>query len=471
MTLLSFDLFCVLLTLIIVIKLKLNQRFVLWMLKEVKIFLPPTEKDNEMIIEIKKNRNKSQRSDAIVRTCTVGEYINGMKDPNYCETDISMFFYLTTLISLVVIEGEKIFTYFKSLYYDIQSDELNENEIYNDNIINISASFALLTVIYTIYNLAKNTFKNGFKSYEAKVFYSMNFAFFVLSVLFLIYYENILYIDYTQICEIINDRFDRIVLKAAENEDKLRLETPKICNKSLLKIFYSFVFSTFLALIYRPTTNLAEFDSLLLNLDEKIKKTDGEVQKTFDIKKVSKFIKLKQIIDMLVLFLLVDPLLKNYITENNFMSEFKYYIVAVLIFIVIDFICNLTIMKYSAEVFLESNYYDMVEYCENPQNESLYFLRKKMSMINTMFWEVFNRLFYLSLVPILIYILFLNRANTMSQIKNNHSKTASKFRSNLLDTFAYFLLLAVFLSKSLFYQGYSYYLRYYSKRSKNTVTI
>ena len=465
MNIFSFELFSVLFTIMIIVKFKLNQKFILLLLKGVKIFLPPTDGDNELIKQLKKEKNnpQSQKAEALVRTCEVNEYVNCIKDDNYTEADVIVFFYLTTLLNLLIIELGK----FSEIYYkqaDADADVVKINDP-NGNTVNISASFALITVIYLIYTMFRSNFKMGYKSYDAKLFYSLHVGCFIFSMIFLSYFENILPIDYENICEIINERIDRISNKASENSEPKSISNMnfKLCSKPILKFLYSIVFSFVISLMYRSSTNLAEFENILLNLSSKNEKNEKRV---FNVGSISTIIKVKQLLNIFILFLLIDPLLKNLLVENTFVSDLIYHVLLLFPLIFIEMIFGFYCTKYYSELFLESNYYDMVTYCDNPGSESLQFLRKKMSKVNSIFWEIFIRIFYMNFMALLLFILFINRANAFSHFGDKDFK----FRSNFFDSLVYFWILGIFLSKSVFYNGYMYYLKNYNK-SKTSFTI
>jgi len=465
MTIFSFELFSVLFTIMIIVKFKLNKKFVLWLLRGVKIYLPPTDQDNELIKEMKKNKNqiRNKKGDALVRTCEVYEYINGIKDDNYTESDVIIFFYLTTLFNLLIIEVDKIF----EIFFNVEESDSKD---YNINTINIAVSFALITVTYLLYSIFKSNFKSGFNSYDARLFYLLQFSFFSISIITLSYFDNIIAIDYDNICNIINDRVFRITDKASEvgNHENLKyneIEKSGICNKPFIKIFFSFVFSFIISIMYRGSTNLAEFDNLILNITNK-SKSDKGVGKNFNLGKIYWAIKIKQILNIAIFFLLLDPLLKNVLIERKYISDISYHLIIILPTIFFEMILGFYCVRCYAESFLESNYYDTVSYCENPTTEALIFLRKKITKVNTMFWEIFIRIFYMTFISFLLFILYINRANAILYINDENFK----FRTNFLDSLMYIWLLGTYAAKGIFYNSYLYYLQNYN-RNKPIFTI
>jgi hypothetical protein len=466
----SFELLSVLFTIMIIVKFRLNQKFIIWLLRGVKIFLPPTDSDNQTIKLLKKGKIQNQRADALVRTCEVHEYINGIKDDNYTEADVIVFFYLTTLINLIIIELERLSDYF----FKITSNDDNKNSDKDtdySNTINIAASFALITVGYLLYSMFKSNFKMGYKSYDAKIFYAFNFLFFIFSIFVLSYFENLIPIDYDNVCLIINDRIQRISLKTndGDSDNRLRYSSNGIsglCNKFLLKIFYSLVFSFILSLVYRSSTNLAEFDNIIFNITDKQVKKQNNIKRNFDMIRAAKLIKIKQVLSVFILFLMIDPLMKSFLIENKYLSDISYHFIILFPVIFIEMLISSYSIKYYAELFLESNYYDMLNYCENPSDEGLIIIRKKIPTVNTIFWEIFMRIIYMTFMALILFILYINRANAISNLDN----ISFKFRSGFVDSVVYLWILGIFFSKAIFYNAYTYYLRYYNK-NKTIFTV
>lgn len=471
MNIFSFELFSVLFTILIIVKFRLNQKFITWLLNGVKIFLPPTDSDNETIKQLKRNKNvaQNQKADALVRTCEVYEYIFGIKDDNYTEADVIVFFYLTTLFNLIVIEfGRLSENFVKSIPNRGHINTEKENN--ESNSINIAASFALITVSYLLYNMFKSNLKMGYKSYDARIFYSFHLVFFILSLFVLSYFENLIPINYDNVCQIVNDRLARISTKAIESDSNglknSSFSINGICSKPILKVFYSIVFSFIVSLMYRSSTNMAEFDNIILNISDRRLKIENKVERNFDMKRAARIVKIKQVLSVLILFLMIDPLLKSVLIENKFISDATYHIGILLPAIFIEMLLSSLCIKYYGELFLESNYYEMLSYCDNPNNEGLIILRKKMPTVNTIFWEVFLRVFYMTFMAFILFILYLNRADAISHLQESNFK----LRSGFVDTMVYFWILGVFIAKGIFYNAYTYYLRYHNK-NKTTFTV
>lgn len=92
MDLVSFEVISLLLSIFLLVRFKLHQKFILWLFKSVKIYLPPNDKDYDMIIELRKNKNYVKGQGSIARICEMKEYFTLAKDDNMTEADILLFF-------------------------------------------------------------------------------------------------------------------------------------------------------------------------------------------------------------------------------------------------------------------------------------------------------------------------------------------------------------------------------------------
>ena len=152
--------------------------------------------------------------------------------------------------------------------------------------------------------------------------------------------------------------------------------------------------------------------------------------------------------------------------EKKYISDISYHLFFILPIIFFEMILGFYCVRCYAESFLESNYYDTLSYCENPTTEGLIILRKKIPKVNTMFWEIFIRIFYMTFISFLLFILYMNRANAIFHINDENFK----FRTNFLDSLLYIWLLGTYAAKGIFYNSYLYYLQNYN-RNKPIFTI
>ena len=117
MAIITVELASILSTIFVIVKLKLNKKFITWILKGVTIYLPPIDKDYELICELKKDKTQNRKANAIVRVCQVEEYIELAKDENYDEIDLISIFYLSSIFNLIFIIFLKIFNSSHNFYF------------------------------------------------------------------------------------------------------------------------------------------------------------------------------------------------------------------------------------------------------------------------------------------------------------------------------------------------------------------
>ena len=148
-SLLSYEFITIVITILVVILFKLSRRFYITILSNTQLYLPPNDNDYKIILDLKKNKEKGN---AVVRSCDIKEYIEKSNDNNILEFELIIFFYVVCFISLIVVEVLK--------YFELSSDDET-----------IVSSFCCITILYILYSLYRNTFKYGYRSYHAKIFY------------------------------------------------------------------------------------------------------------------------------------------------------------------------------------------------------------------------------------------------------------------------------------------------------------
>lgn len=491
MGIVSFELASVLISVLAVMKFKLSQKFTIWLLKGVQIILPPNDKDYQLICDLKKGKIKNPQGNIILRTCQVKEYINVKKNENYYETDLMIFFCLTSFVNLIFIEFYKFFWFlYKYMYMNSPSvkveESMNENldsEVISEdfNSMNVSVSFVLITISYITYILFKNTFRNGYRSYDAKIFYILFIPLYFVSFGCLYYLDNInvFNIDYQHICEIVNNRINSITKHAInQQETSIYSGNLHVCDNLVLYSFFSFVFSFTSSLLFNSTTRMAYFDftfhSSTASLENTYPGTASNIVK--DMKKIQNYSKFRQILNTFIFLLVIDPLFKNYlIIESQYISEISYYLLIILPLLIAEAILGLILLRYHSTILLNDNYHMMIDFCINPDKNFLMYLRMKMEFINTKFWEVFLQLFLMVFLNSTLFILFLNRSDYASFVDNYFSSEAKsnlsnfKFQTNFLETSVYFIILAIIFAKAVFPNAYTFYLKNFSKNKKGLV--
>jgi hypothetical protein len=474
MALLSIEIISLLITIVTIMRFNLNQKFTSWMLKGVKIFLPPSDKDYELIQEIKKDRNKNSQANAIVRTCDVHEYIKVIKDENISETDSVTFFYLVSVVNLIFIEGVKIFNFvFQKYFVNLSNSEENkfeEDSFTAKNNLNVVTSFVIITIFYIFYTNIKIIFKGGYKSYEARIFYLNTIIFFITSFIILSFFESVFNINHINICETVNDRLEQIMIQADQSTGYRHLPDIVLCNKKSLNAFYAFFISIFIASVFRSSLRLATFDDFLINASEKANSIFKEVKdkkvqdETSRIQLISK---LKQILNAFILLLFIDPLFKNYLTENKIISDLSFNLYIILPLILVEVAFNAYLTKFYSTLFLNQNYYDMVDFCKTADKNQLNLIRTKMDYLNKKFWEIYLHLFNIMFSSLVLVLFYFNRSDIFT-VMFDKKREEFKFKTNFIETLIFFGLFSVIFGKAVFGNLYTLYIKNFKNDRKVT---
>ena len=395
-----------------------------------------------------------------------------MKDENLIELEMFYIFFITCIMSLASIEAEKIFCG--------QGIEMS-----------FSFTFALISIIYNLFSMAKPHFKKGLNNYDAHIFIFTFTISFIFMFTMLVKFEYIIdfKINYDNIFGIVNNRIQRLM--AYEDNFPISLF---LIDKIHLKFLFSLCFSFHLSGMYFVCTRIAYFDVLLQQTEEKLKRIYMISDNNSVVKTYKNYNKIRLIYQFFIFYLLVDPLFKNFLTEElKIINEVTYY---TFLFgnIIMETFLMIKTSRIDFKLFFEQNCVDMMEFAENPQRSNLDGLKNKMHLMNNKGFEIFPQFFYISFLPILMFMLFYNRSCCSEEIHNvffnitnlnftlnstvgesnfNISEQLSvknlnnfKFKNSLVETICYFFLIANYFGKSFITLAYSYYLSNFSRHTK-----
>jgi hypothetical protein len=408
---------------------KLHKRLISLVLYSVKIFLPPGQSDFDMIKELK--RQKNNPASGIMRSCSVMEYLDGAKDENLMDIDLIVFFYTACFLNIICVEVYKGIVGYSNYMENITNGTTDDT---------VTSSFAFITIIYVIFAQYKQTFRKGFWAYDAKVFYGLFVTFLMMigSMYYFNFDQYIVTIDYTKICEFLNNRYERVLNEAGTNKDHV------LCTNGTLKVFNSVVFSAIMAYLFRPCCRVSYFDNIMISEEESF--SEGS------LKTISLLCKLKVIITSFLLFVFVNTLFKNQILKSfPVLTDYEYKLAIIPLFLLAEFIVNFILIKYYANLFHLRNYYEMLEFCGNPDEKVLPYLKYRMNSNNSFFWECFMNIFYITFLPVMVYLYYINRTGLLFVNKN--------VINTFLEGFSYLLLTALVIAKSIFSTGYLVYLQ------------
>lgn len=402
-------------------------------------------------------------------------------------------------MSLILIEIKKLFV--------IEED------------LNISSYYAFITIFYIIGKIHSSssdasTSKNDYKTYIIclLVVFSITFMIFQFEILKKLGMDfELIKINQDEIMKIIEDRVFK-VLETTDNREKMN-EVSKYSNNFIIFLYFA-VFAFAFAVNYNNTKKEAKLDDVLITNVEKNnnlikynihnqtlkklkqdeKNTTGKDNNNFvkygddDINNINNLemeesrneaelkalegigliCKFKIILRIILAILLFDQLLKNFLTENNLISELTFRVLIVPIFIIIDSILTSKCLKYHCMNYMLGNYFIMLEAIDDPKRINLEAIRVHCSKSLKNFWKFFSTLFINCFLPLIIYFSFLNRADiyyklqTIDDINNQNFS----FFSGFLETILYIIFSGFILARCLISIGFFCYYQIFIKNSK-----
>jgi len=387
-SIISIDLIFLLVSFLIFYKLKFEKKFIRFIFKEIIIYLPLTEDDYKKLLSIKKEK-KNSNVKGIIRSCDMNEYVYKSDEKNFLEFDVIILFYLCNLTCIILNTCKNFIV--NKIYFQKNNNE-NNNFLNNNNNFNIISSFILVNFSYILYN----NIKKLFQSKSNKKTFIINFIFSFL-IFFLIQYfnEKFFSLNYSNTIEILNDRINSIL--SHSNISFVTYDEFKYINKLNLKIFYSLIFSLYFSIFFKSNSRMSYFDHFLLLACEKAELPDNIVR--FKLEYV---IKLRSIINIFLIFCLIDPLLKNPLNLSN-----KILISIIFILMFIEMLCGKYILWYSAFMFNVNNYSNCVNFAKNPSKEKYVENKIIVNYRNSQFWEIMLSLFENCFYGFLIYLNFI----------------------------------------------------------------
>lgn len=427
----------------------------------------------------------------VFRKCNISEYISHVRDENFIDTELLIYFYQTSFLSLIFIEIKKFFI--------IEED------------MNVSSYFAFITIFYIIGKMHSSFTDPTLAKRDYKIYVTCFLIVFLTS--FILYNFELLHklgiefhffkIHHNEIMKIVEDRIYKI-LDTTDNQDKINYINKYSSNFIIFLYFaiFSFAFAVnfnnakkeailddVLITNVNKNNNLLKYSSQNESL-EKLKQEENIDKKEFDnnsnqnnknsldvqdndnegklLEGIANICKFKIIVRILLAILLFDHLFKNILTENKIISEITFRVMLLPIFIILDLVLSSICMKYHCMNYLLGNYFFMLEAVEDPKKINLEIVRNHCSNSLKNFWKFFSNLFINGFLPILIYFSFLNRADIYYKIKNDQKISFENFSffTGFLETVLYLTFSGFILARCIISNGFFCFYQVFINNSK-----
>ena len=440
-------------------KLKLQKYIISFLFRRQVVYLPLTDNDFEQLMQLSKEYkdNKSQGK-VLIRSCEFKEYSEKSQSIRYIDFDFLVFLYfcnfIITFFSII----------YKLLYILILGHEktpflLNENNKNNEIAIKDVDFNLYLTVSFIIYiifrELKKYIFAYSFTSKAAKEFYT----FFVLSFgLFFLneyYNEKLFNLNYDAACQIINNRINLILTQSNANFN-FDVEIVHV------KILFSFIYGLISGIFLRATERGAYFDNFFCNVSNTSQLSQsnspsalyGNQEEKSEIK-LEYMSKIKSIINLIVLALIFEPLLDNFLEIVN-LSNYITKLIIIFVASVIEFWIGFYIIWYAYYMYSVQNYQEIMKFVKKPNSQYLKYHKNSVNFINENAWDVISHVFINCFVPFFILISYFNQINIFSKIKKINENNLS-LNSGFLDNILFIIFLSFQFSKGVVENVIFYY--------------
>ena len=400
---------------ILIFLLQIPKRLLCLILNKISIYLPFNNQDIETIKKLKHEKNQNR---GIVRSCDFNEFISILKDDSndlisksYSQIDMFLYFYLCSIILIII----------KLLFL-------------KDDLTNIANGFGFACIIYSIWCCLDYIKK---EKNRIKLLIGIILCF-ILYMFITIYYKEFWSINEKEIIETSLNYIDEITKKEVFkdfNNTNISLTKNQWYNKYLnplnLNIFFGFIFSFILSIIYIIIDNIYYFD---INL---IKHSKNKVNT--QLKLIENLTKGKIILNTFLLFGLIQPLFKGYFPN----LDLKIYKIVMLSTAFLELMFNTQSIWYDTLTIEQNNYELSLDFCQTQDSDikkQLPSLKVKIMFINKKLIDCLFKLIFLSFSPFLLCLLYFY--NTKDKINNT-----------LLQSIIYIILITFAIGKGIIYNG------------------
>lgn len=441
-------------------KLKLQKYIISFLFRNQVIYLPLTDNDFNQLLQLSKEyKDNKKEGKVLIRSCEFKEYSEKSQSIRYLDLDFLIFLYFCNFVitvsnTLYKILYIVIFGHEKSPFL-ISENPKNNNDI-SDKDINFNLYLTISFIIYMIYReIGKYIFAYSFMSKAAKEFYMCFIVCFGIFFCNEYFNEKLFNLNYDAACDIINNRIDLILTQSNINFN-FNLE------KIHVKVFFSFIFGLISGIFLRATERGAYFDNFFCNVSNSSQYSLSQPTKTYSSENEGKneiqieyIAKIKSIISILVLTLLLEPLLDNFLEVVNINTYLK-KLVIIFIALLVEFILGFYILWYAYFMFSVQNYQKIMEFVKNPNSKYLNNHKNIVNFINENAWDVLSHVFINCFVPFYIFICYSNQINIFNKISKINEKDIA-LNTGLLDNILFIVFLAFQFSKGIIENVIFYY--------------
>ena len=459
-------------------KLKFQKFIISILFRNQVVYLPLTDEDFKKLMELsKENKENKTQEKVIIRSCEFKEYSEKSQSRKYLELDFLVFIYFCNFVIYFFNMIYKIFRLIvlgkEKTPFLLNEEQKEDNNDTSSIEFNISIYLCLSFIIYIIYReLSKSIFINGFFGRFAKDYYLCFIFCFSLFFFNEYYNEKLFNLNYESSQKIINNRIHLILSQANAHFD---IDIQKMH----IKIFYSLLFALISSIFLRCSQREAYFDNLFCNFSNTPKfnmpsnnltnynseKSDGRIAH------LEYFSKIKSILNTLVLLIILNPLLDNFLEVMRIDTEIK-KLVIIFLLLFTDFIFGFYIIWFAYFMFSVQNYQEIMKFVKWPKQEYLKYHQKNVDFINENAWEVLSHVFLNCFVPFYLFICYLNEINIFEKInmkdKENNSNEI-QFNNGFVDNVLFIVFLGTLFAKG-FVQNIIFYYRLIIKEKHLTLT-
>ena len=454
-------------------KLKLHKYFISLLFKDQIVYLPLSDDDFKQLIQLtKENRDnkKEGKGKLLIRSCEFTEYCEKSNSIRYLDFDFLIFLYFCNFIICFCSTIYKIVCFFV-LGQEKNPFSLNENVIDNNEIsfndINFNLYLTISFVIYIIYReITKYIFAFSFKSKAAKEFYICFLGCFILFFVNEYFNEKLFNLNYDSALEIINNR---ITLISTQSKININFNIEKI----YIKIFFSFLFALISGIFLRATERGAYFDNFFCNVSNSfhlsIAKSphsySSENQEQSEVK-IEYISKIKSISNLIIIALLLEPLLDNFLEIININTYVK-KLILIFFCLVADFILGFYILWYAYFMFSVQNYQEIIKFVKNPNIKLLNHHKNMVNYINENAWDVCSHAFMNCFLSFYIFMCYCNQINIFNKIPKLNENIIY-LNEGFLDNILFIVFLALEFSKGII-ENVIFYTRLISNEKHLTI--